>query len=567
MKPILAFILSLTFAVSASATTFYDQLCAFNFNWEKYAAVAPEGEARVMHSEREYIQAHLACVLDILRSENTDHLSAEQKSTRANLVNELAQYRLAGNFPVNYYRTERIPVFIDEHGTHCAVGYLMMKTGHEEMAQRISKADNYVWVKDIHDAEVPAWQEWSGFSVENLKLIQGAYDFYMPNAFYLPNKYETPQQPICTTAYFTDATTGRPLPHTPENLWCKGEGKNGVLNGRWEQNYAVDMPWIVGYYENGKRTGSWEEYYQGTRRLCRTEQWRDHKLNGTRRRYDMSGNVIEEIEFKDGVAICKTNYSLTDSLVYVRVPLDSTHVWTKVLTVDGRLIACGEESVYNPGNLLWFQNIELTALNSAAISARSVNTSGGSNNGNDLNTMGGYAGNNLYNTPQLVTYKKEGYWMYYREKAPAYASVKNITPGNEREMRANYFHYGQTLYASIAMFDLEIQSAYDSIRVFYQANMLQSFYGYSNTNFVHLHVRYYERANTAYQAIYPVSIRGYFPYTFAQPVEFPPAVREIGQYNKRGQRIGEWKYYNSLGAIYKTENYLIPTYVDEVAVN
>jgi hypothetical protein len=44
----------------------------------------------------------------------------------------------------------------------------------------------------------------------------------------------------------------------------------------------------------------------------------------------------------------------------------------EVFNARGERIACGHETVYNPGNLLWFQSIEFTALNSASISARSV---------------------------------------------------------------------------------------------------------------------------------------------------------------------------------------------------
>jgi hypothetical protein len=132
---------------------------------------------------------------------------------------------------MNYYQREPIPVFIDEHGMHCAVGYLMMLTGEEEMAQRISKTDNYAWVKDIHDPARPAWQRASGLTVENLKLIQGAYDFYMPNALFLANRYETPQMPACTTAYFTGKKQ-KPVAKKESNIWFR-RGK-GVLNGKWE---------------------------------------------------------------------------------------------------------------------------------------------------------------------------------------------------------------------------------------------------------------------------------------------------------------------------------------------
>jgi hypothetical protein len=195
-------------ALTVSATSFYDQLCTFNFNWKKYPLLAPPGEAREFHSDREYIQTHLTSVETILNAASTDQLTTEQRSSRRHMISLLNGYRVAGKFPVNYYRTERIPVFIDGHGTHCAVGYLMMMTGQEEMAQRISRTNNYAWVKDIHDPGVAAWQQASGLSVEELKLIQGAYDIYRPDALYAPDRYETPQMPVCTTSYFTNEITG-----------------------------------------------------------------------------------------------------------------------------------------------------------------------------------------------------------------------------------------------------------------------------------------------------------------------------------------------------------------------
>jgi hypothetical protein len=61
----------------------------------------------------------------------------------------LDEYHEAGRFLINYYRNERIPVFIDKHNTHCAVGFLMQETGAEFLARDISQNDNCVWVKGI----------------------------------------------------------------------------------------------------------------------------------------------------------------------------------------------------------------------------------------------------------------------------------------------------------------------------------------------------------------------------------------------------------------------------------
>ncbi|MDQ3108367.1 MAG: hypothetical protein M3R17_00600 [Bacteroidota bacterium] len=547
MKKLTTSIFLLLFIHQLSATTFYGQLCNFNFNWKKYALQAPAGDALVFHSDKDYIQAHLTCVLGILRSNPVDQLNAQQRNSRSHLIGALDGYRNTGIFPMNYYRRERIPVFIDEHKTHCAVGYLMQQTGHEEMALRISATDNYAWLKDIHDSELHSWQQASGFTVEELKLIQGAYDFYLDNAFTLPDKYEIPQKPACMLVYFTNEETGRQMVAKPDNIWCKGEGTNGVLNGRWEQHAGVGMPWIVGYYENGKRSGQWQEYYQGTKQLCRTEHWRNDKLNGSRKRFDMEGNLIEELMFKDGVAIHKKNYDLTDSLVYIRKPLDSNKVWTEIYTLEGSLIAAGRESVHNPGNLQWFQNIELTALNSAAITARDRSTS--------LEAYSGASGfRHRHYAPPLVEYKKEGDWVYYKEYS---YQVKN-TQLKQNLLLSNYKHFGQSLLINLSVFnDSYTSAAYDSIRVKYLNNYLLDFYGYASANFHHLQISYFDNVNVNKYDNSGIVYNPQVISIYDHPFELSPSIKECGQYNKNNEKIGEWKHFAKNGKLYKKENYLI----------
>lgn len=538
MKTYIPLFLLIVAVQQTSATTFYDQLYEFNFNWQKYEAQAPEGSARQFASEREYVQAHLSSVLPILRTNPVDHLNIEQLNSRLHLIEILDAYRIAGNFPINYYRQERIPVFIDEHNTHCAVGYLLQHTGYEDVARRIAGTDNYAWVKDIKDQALLEWQEFSGFTLEELKLIQGAYDYYMPDARFLPNKYEIPQKPECLIIYFDSK------PETPQNIWCYGEGENGVLNGRWEQNYAAGIPWIEGYFENGNRTGQWKEYYQGTNQLCRTENWRNDKLNGVRKRFDREGVLIEEILFKDGVAITKTNYDHTTSMRYVRTPLDSNLVRTEVFTFGGGLLAYGHERIHNPGNLQWFQNIELTALNSAAIASRDASQSNGLTLGNGANFTP-FGGSNLYNTPPLVQYKKEGEWVYYREYGTPVA-VRTLKPVQEM-LHRDYPHFAASLFQEIHVFEgLAVDSGYDSIRIEYIDNKIQNFYG-TGKEHTHWRVSYHDVDS---------SLIPYGPNRWV-PIRFQP-LKEIGQYNQEGLKIGTWKHFDRHGTLYKTENYLIP---------
>ncbi|MDH4474328.1 MAG: hypothetical protein QE487_17110 [Fluviicola sp.] len=525
---------ALLFLINVSATSLYDQLCTFNFNWKNHKTQAPEGEARVFASDKEYIQAHLTSVLAILRANPGNDLDKEQFRSRMQLICLLDGYRLAGNFPMNYYRNERIPVFIDEHNTHCAVGYLMQQTGHEVLARRIAAADNYVWVKDITDPEVPAWQHASGFSMDELKLIQGAYFSYMENAFTLPNRYEIPQKPECITAYFEDKTQTSPEKRNNWKVWLNGEGENGVLHGRWEQNYSETLPWITGHYTHGKRSGKWQEYYQGTNRLCRTEFWDNDKLNGVRTRFDRyNGQIIEEILFKDGKAVTKTNFEM--GLKYVRTPIDSTLVWTDVYDLQGELLASGKETIHNPGNLQWFQNIELTALNSISLSSRSVSINAMNNNNGGNNDLG-YQGIDLYAAPPLVEYKKEGTWMYYSQ------TIYRMNSWGYHPLYVMDYRVIQELNTTIQ---------YDSVRVDYVENELQHFYGFGATDFVHVFVEFYKPTLPTDEALAFREQMGWY-------VDPTPVLKTIGKYNECGQKIGEWKHYDEKGVLYKLEHFLIP---------
>ena len=554
MRTFLSILFMLFFLSDASAETFYQQLCTFNPNWRNYAQQAPGGEAIPFSSDKAYIQAHLKSVLAVLRTNPVSHLNKRQLNSRMELIGILEDYRAAGNFPMNYYRSERIPVFIDEHNTHCAVGFLMQQTGHEALARRIAAADNYVWVKDITDAEVPAWQSASGFTMDELKLIQGAYDSYMENAFYLPNKYEIPQKPDCIVAYFDGAKEKK-----PETIWCSGEGRGGLLNGRWEQNYAVGIPWIIGYYENGNRTGKWAEYYQGTNLLCRTEHWKNNKLNGVRTRFDRQGKVIEEIIFKDGKAVTKINYSLSDSLCWVRTPLDSVNVWTEVFNGKGVRIASGHETVYNPGNLQWFQNIELTALNTVALSAQSANN-GSQDNGAPFGSNA-IQPVSLYNQPVLVQYKKQGDWTFYQETATDFSRFRQLmVTEDEQQLYEQFPHFARELSLATSMFGrLTEKYGYDSIRVNYTENELQDFYGYSKTNYVHLFVAYYKAPERLPFIHYPYRRQREYNFEISA-MDFQPSarVKTFGQYNKEGQKIGEWKHFDEAQQLYKIESFILP---------
>ncbi|MDZ4847172.1 MAG: hypothetical protein SH857_16690 [Chitinophagales bacterium] len=121
------------------------------------------------------IQFHLNQVETRLREANITHLSTAQKMNRGLCLNHLHEYWLTGRFPNNTHHTTRTPYFIDDCGTVCAVGYLLVKTGHQDFANRISEENNYFYVRQMNYPELLAWAAEYGFSTDELALIQMPY--------------------------------------------------------------------------------------------------------------------------------------------------------------------------------------------------------------------------------------------------------------------------------------------------------------------------------------------------------------------------------------------------------
>jgi len=110
-------------------------------------------------------------------SQHTKHQSLNQKKAakRANLIEVLHTYALAKNFPINEHKPYRTPIFIDNYGTHCAVGYLMQRSGSESLARQIMQNENLAFVKQIKTEGVDDWATENGFTVDELALIQPSY--------------------------------------------------------------------------------------------------------------------------------------------------------------------------------------------------------------------------------------------------------------------------------------------------------------------------------------------------------------------------------------------------------
>lgn len=554
---------TLIFSLSSRAGTLFDQLCAFNPNWRNHHCAVPTESERVFLSDKQYIQTHLELVLKVLKSADVSHLSQEQLVMRKQLTEVLSDYCLQGVFPINYYVSARIPVFIDEHNTHCAVGYLMRESGFENLAQSISKTDNYIWVKDLKGEEVLKWQQLSGFSLEELKLIQGAYDFYMPFALEAPNRIEIPQKPEVIAMGFQEKDLKKSQVKTGKNtFWIRGEGYAGVLNGRWEQNYSPTLPWIVGFYQSGKREGKWLEYYRGTDKLCRTEHWKNDQLNGIRTRFDREGNVIEEILFENGNAVLKTNYDLILQLKYVRKIVGENKVWTEVYETCGRMIASGHEMIYNPGNLQWFQNIELTALNTMSLASQTYSP------GNSENSP------RLFEEPPLVEYIKQGDWVFKIDSSNDYPDARyNQNNSSIVLFTKRFWRFGNDLNFKTQNFGGETNiPEFDSLHVSFTDGDINSFDGFFGKRRFRMELERYSAEELSSFRNYSIPLR-IDPYgreqryytRFGSDVLYPDrsyhsgaVLKSIGFVNEKDEKIKKWQYYNQYGQLERIEEYILP---------
>lgn len=136
-----------------------------------------DGELVSFASDAARIEEHLRRVADRLGARTP--ISADQVhcQRRRALLDTLQAYADRGLFPTNQVLHGRTPVFIDERGTACAVGYLMIASGHEGLAERIHREMNLAYIHAITLPEVSAWADDHGFTIDELAWIQPTYAF------------------------------------------------------------------------------------------------------------------------------------------------------------------------------------------------------------------------------------------------------------------------------------------------------------------------------------------------------------------------------------------------------
>lgn len=211
--------------------------------WYLQHGTWPYGESDVQQ-----IRNHLQFVHQRLLAKPWSH-----KDKRARMLSYLKDYIEEERFPTVFeYQGagNRRPCFIDDEGTYCAVGYLMLRDGQEQLAQRINQEMRFAYLLEMEDEELLAWQEQSGLSLKELATIQPAYGFIDPPA----RKYQV---------YYSGWTEQYGLRRT--------KSKRPVLFPNWDHLIYPDH----GNFIYGKRKGRWYAYNHRMSQLPKGGFWHD----------------------------------------------------------------------------------------------------------------------------------------------------------------------------------------------------------------------------------------------------------------------------------------------------
>ena len=127
--------------------------------------------------ENARLTVHFDSVLAELAARDVSDLSVEQIAARRRHIERLREYRDGGTFPHNHVAAHATPVFVDEHRTHCAMGYLIARDGRSDLVERIRDGRNLARIPELaSDTPLVAWVRDAGLTLEEAARIQPAYD-------------------------------------------------------------------------------------------------------------------------------------------------------------------------------------------------------------------------------------------------------------------------------------------------------------------------------------------------------------------------------------------------------
>lgn len=234
--------------------------------------------------ERVRMTAHLQYVHDWLASRpaTRPELAAKRKA----LLDALQRYVAKGTTPKNANLPWRTPVFIDEEGTICAVGYLIESSVGRALPERIAKLHKYDFIEDIAASmpEVKQWVEESGLTLEEIASIQPAYD-----------------EPSVEGWRGWDLAKFKPA-DGPSTRYGQGTFKKRNMEGTWKVTGGERGELVLGRGEMKQGRGAWTSFYPTGEKMAEG-RYAANQPAGRWRIFHRSGNLAAEGAFANGMRV------------------------------------------------------------------------------------------------------------------------------------------------------------------------------------------------------------------------------------------------------------------------
>lgn len=209
---------------------------------------------------------------------------------RAELLGYLDDYIALGITPANTQVPWRSPVFIDDAGAICAVGYLIERSVGRALPEAIARDHRHAYLEDIAAAvpEVRAWIAASGMTLAELASIQPAYT---------------------EAAVETWRAWGGAKDLPPDGAYDGRQGTGAIRHGRMHGPWKVTITdedsgahTVVGSGALARGAGTWTSRYpDGARRAV--GPYAGNRAHGAWTLFHPSGHVAAEGRFDRGVRV------------------------------------------------------------------------------------------------------------------------------------------------------------------------------------------------------------------------------------------------------------------------
>jgi hypothetical protein len=141
------------------------------------AFARPAARWRFDRAEDARLHAHFARVIAEIAARPMPQLAPAARAGRARLLALLGEYDRAGRFPRNEGQSAaRTPIFVDRHGTRCAMAWLIEHTGGGALVSRIARTANLARIPELAgDPELQRWLAGAGLDLAEAARIQPTY--------------------------------------------------------------------------------------------------------------------------------------------------------------------------------------------------------------------------------------------------------------------------------------------------------------------------------------------------------------------------------------------------------